>query len=297
MLIILVKREQRLESKTNYTIVGLVVLLLAAGLLSASLWLSVSFDRKRYDQYIVYVPEAVSGLSEDSPVKFNGVRVGVVRKIELNQSDPQQVKILLNIEAGTPITTSTHATLINQGITGTNYLGLSAGSPSLFPLPKTPGEPYPVIPYKASFFSQLEKNINDISVGITRVFDKENAKNLKKSLANLQKLTDVLANNSKNFDKSFKDLPKLMESFKSGADKFTTMAGDLSHAGKQISVTMKTGKDGIDKISQQTLPPMILLLQRLDLIGANLEKVSDEMRQNPSVIIRGNAPPQPGPGE
>ena len=286
-----------MESKTNYTIVGLVVLILAAGLLSASLWLSVSYDRKKYVTYTVYVPEAVSGLSEDSPVKFNGVKVGLVNKIELNQFDPQQAKIQLHIEEGTPVTISTHATLINQGITGTNYLGLSASSPTLFPLEKTPGEPYPVIPYKASFFSQLERNINDISIGVTRVFDKENARYLKNSLANMQKLTEVFAANSRNIDKSIQRLPELIKALEVSAIKFNNMAADLSTAGKSVSVTMKAGKTGIDKISQQTLPPVILLIERLDLIAANLEKVSTAMRQNPAVVIRGNTAPQPGPGE
>lgn len=286
-----------MESKTNYTFVGLIVLILSAGLLSAGLWLSVGFDRKEYDIYTVYVREAVSGLSDDSIVKYNGVKVGVVNKIELNQFDPQQVKIQLKIEEGTPITTSTRATLISQGITGTTYLGLSASSPSLFPLQKTPGEPYPVIPYTPSFFSQLEKNLNDVSVGIKRIFDKENAQALKKALGNLEKVTDVIAENNENLNKSLQDLPQLLNGLKVSIRKFNLMADDMGSAGKDVSITMQAGKNTIDKLSQQTIPPIILLIQRLDTIAANLEKVSAQMRRNPSVIIRGNTSPKSGPGE
>ena len=75
------------------------------------------------------------------------------------------------------------------------------------------------------------------------------------------------------------------------------MATVISESGKHFSTTMKTGKNGIDRISQQTLPSLTLLLQRLDSIAANLEKVSADMRQNPAVIIRGTSPPQRGPGE
>ncbi len=286
-----------MESKTNYTLVGLIVLILVAGLLSAGVWLSVGFDSKQYGFYTIYVNEAVSGLSDDSVVKYNGVKVGLVHKIELNQFDPQQVKIQIKIEDGTPITVSTHATLINQGITGTTYLGLSASSPAPFPLQKTPGEPYPVIPYKASFLSQLEKNINDVSIGIKRIFDKENAKSFKQSLANLQTVSDVVAQNSKSLDESLQDLPKLIRDLSSSVKKFNSMATDMSLAGKQVTLTMYSGKEAIDKISQQTIPPLIVLLHRLDLIAANLEKVSVQVRQNPSVVIRGNTPPQSGPGE
>lgn len=286
-----------MESKTNYTVVGLTVLILTAGLFSAALWLSIGFDRKKYDFYTVYVGEAVSGLSDNSVVKYNGVKVGVVNKIELNQFDPQQVKIQLKIEEGTPITTSTHATLINQGITGTTYLGLSASTPSLFPLQKTPGEPYPVIPYKVSFLSQLETNVNDVSVGIKRIFDKENARAFKKSLANLQNVTDVIAQNNQALNQSLRDLPELIRDLKISVSQFGNMSGDMSKAGKQITTTMKSGKNAIDKISQQTIPPMVLLLQRMDSIAANLEKVSAQMRQNPAVVIRGTSTPKSGPGE
>ena len=145
-----------MESKVNYTYVGFMVIILVIGLLAATIWLSTGFDSKNYNLFTVYVTEAISGLNDDSVVKYNGVKVGFVNKIELNEYDPQQVKIQLKIVEGTPITSTTHATLINQGITGTVYLGLSASSPSLFPLQKTPGEKYPVIPYKPSFLSQLE---------------------------------------------------------------------------------------------------------------------------------------------
>ena len=286
-----------MESKTNYTIVGLAVLILVAGLLSATIWLSTGFDTKKYDVYTVYVDEAVSGLSDDSVVKYNGVKVGLVNSIELNQFDPQQVKIQIKIEQGTPVTVSTHATLINQGITGTVYLGLMASSPSPFPLQKTPGEPYPVIPYQPSFLSQLEKNINEVSVGIKRIFDKQNALALSKSLTNLQTITDAIAANDKNLHKSLQDLPKLISELKISVNKFGVMAEHMATAGKQVTVTMRAGKNTIDKISQQALPPMVVFLQRLDQIGANIEQVSEQMRQNPAVIIRGNTPPKSGPGE
>ena len=286
-----------MESKTNYTIVGLTVLILSTSLISAGLWLSVGFDRKTYDIYTLYVGEAVSGLSDNSIVKYNGVKVGFVDKIELNQFDPQQVKIQLKIEEGTPVTTTTHATLINQGITGTTYLGLSATSPTLFPLQKTPGEPYPVIPYKPSFLSQLETNINDMSDGVKRIFDKENARAFKKTLANIQTVTDTFVKNNEKLHQSLENLPTLMTDLKNSVNKFGAMTGNMSDASKQVSSTMKAGRVTIDKISQQTLPPFVLLLHRLDSIATNLEKVSVLMRQNPAVVIRGTTPPQAGPGE
>lgn len=277
--------------------VGLFVIILATAFLIAAIWLSTGFDKKKYVTYTVYMHESVSGLNEDSLVKFNGVKVGVVSDIELSEFDPQQVKILLEIEEGTPITTSTRATLISQGITGTTYLGLSATSASFDPLPHTPGEPYPVIPYQASFFNQLEKNITQISRDLKRVFDKENAKNIKETLDSVAKVANVFSSNNDSIAKSLQELPKLISELKVSATKFNTMAERLSTAGASVTSTMTVSKNAVNKLSQQTIPPAVTLLQRLDLIAANLETVSAQMRQNPSVLIWGSASTQPGPGE
>ena len=286
-----------MEAKTHYTHVGIAVLVLAISLLSASLWLSVGFDRKQYHHYLVYLNEPAGSLTEDSMVKYNGVRVGLVNSIELNIKDPQQVILVLKIEDGVPITEGTQATLISQGITGTTYLGLSATSPSLKPLKKTADAPYPIIPSKPSFFYQLEKNIDKLTQQVNRVFDKENTDNIRLTLEHLEKLSAVFSKNDANIDESLKELPKLIKGLKVSAQKFDVMADDVSVSGKQFTATMRAGKNSIDQISQQTLPPATLLLRRLNGIAANLEKMSAEMRRNPSVVLRGSAPTELGPGE
>ncbi|MCE0724325.1 MULTISPECIES: MlaD family protein [Legionella] len=286
-----------MEAKTNYTIVGVVVLILLVGLLAAMLWLSVGFNQKKYTTYTVYMHEAASGLTKDAPVKFNGVQVGYVKEIQLNQSDPRQVEILLNIEDGTPVTTSTYATLNSQGITGVTYIGLSASTSDLTPIPQMPGEPFPVIPSKPSVFTQLDsilkkvsEDVGSVSDEAKRIFNEENAKHVRHILTNIDHF-------SKNLAKTSRDFPHMLDELRVGISKFNTMAESLSQAGSSVSKTMGTGKNAIDKISEEALPPVVILLRRLNTISANLEKVSREMRQNPAVVIRGTKPPKPGPGE
>ena len=300
-----------MESKANYTLVGLVVVILTAALISAALWLSVGFDQKEYQYYLVYMNETVSGLNEESSVKYNGVQVGYVRAIELDNKNPQRVRILLAIDKNTPITTSTTATLISQGITGNTYVGLAASSSSLQPLKKHSDEDYPVIPSSPSLFNQLDKvlkevseNVNAVSVQVKKIFDQQNIHYVKQTLANLKTFTHVIAVNKKNINESIVntdillrnlakisyELPQLTKELQIGVNK-------VSQAGEKVSETMNSGKIALDKFSQQTIPPAISLLNRLNDIAANLEKVSNQLRQNPSVVIRGTTAPKPGPGE
>lgn len=307
-----------MEAKANYTQVGLAVVLLTAGLITLSLWLSVGFHQKKYNTYAVYMREAVSGLNEDSAVKFNGVQVGSVKKIELNDHDPRQVQILLAIEEGTPITNSTTATLISQGITGTTYVGLSASSAALTPIKQFPDEPYPVIPSRPSLFNQLDKalkdvseNINSVSVEIKQIFDKDNVQALKITLNNLRTLTTALAQDkqaihqvvqnwtifSKNLAKASETFPDTARALHREMKQLSLMVKSITQASLQTGNTMNAGKTALDKITQQTLPPAIAFMNRLNVIAADLEQVSNQLRQNPSVMIRGTTPSRLGPGE
>jgi phospholipid/cholesterol/gamma-HCH transport system substrate-binding protein len=272
-----------LEAKANYTLVGLVILTLVGALIATALWLSVGFEKKPFNTYAVYIRETVSGLNEDAAVKYNGVKVGNVRKIKLNLRDPRQVQILLNIEAGTPITNSTYATLISQGITGVSYVGLAASSSDLTPLEKLPDQPYPIIPAKPSLFNQFDKalsnvsnNVNKVTERIQQVLDDENTANFKKILENMTKFSGELTTT---------------------IHKVNGMAVDIGAAGVQVQDSMRLGKNTINQISQDLVPSASALLRRLNIIAGNLEVITNTMKQNPAVIIRGSKPPQRGPGE
>lgn len=269
------------------------MLLLIAGLLSAFLWLSVGFNQKNYSYYTVYLHEAAAGLSTESPVKYNGVQVGFVKEIKLNKIDPRQVEILLSIEEGTPITNSTTATLISQGITGVTYVGLSAGTSDLTPLAKMPDEPYPVIPAKPSLFNQLDaiirqvsENVNKVSEQVQRIFNPENARYVRSSL----KSTDEFMANMAKVSKEF---PVIIKELRIGVSNFNTLSKNMSTASQGVTKTMSSGKNAIDKVT----PQASALLNKLNEISANLEQVTNDMRQNPAVVIRGTKPPKPGPGE
>jgi phospholipid/cholesterol/gamma-HCH transport system substrate-binding protein len=307
-----------LEAKTNYTLVGLAVLILTSGLLATALWLSVGLHNKVYTTYAVYLHEAANGLSEEAPVKFSGVTVGYVKSIQLNQKDPQQVILILNIESHIPVTDSTYAQLISQGITGNSYVGLQAKTSSLTRLKKVAGYPYPVIPSKPSLFTQIDivlrevsDNINKVSEEIRDVFNRENQDNLQKTLRNLQQFTLVLSkksrqfgdviensqNISKNFSKASNNFPKVLQDFDQTLQEIKNMASSMKKAGNEVSKTMQSGEQAVNQINLQIIPPATDLIYRLEAIANNLDAVSKSMRSNPSVIVRGMNPPKPGPGE
>ena len=285
-----------MESKTNYTAVGIAVVLMLFGLISVAFWLSEGFNRKTYHNYLVFMQEAVSGLSEGSLVKYNGVKVGLIKSIILDKN-PRLVKLILEIEEGTPITVDTVANLIAQGITGTTYLGLSVTSANPTLLKAEPGCLYPVIPYRPSLLFQGETFIADFGKSMKSFMSKENAENFKNTLDNLQRVSKILAVNDNALQETLEQMPKLTTEMRASIARFGDMSQDMSVAGKQLNSAMITGKDTLDLISQQAVPPTVSLLHRLDVIAGNIEQLSAELRRNPAMLIRGAAPHKKGPGE
>lgn len=278
-----------MESKTNYTIVGIAVVLLLFGFITAALWLSEGFDRKSYHDYVVYMEEAVTGLSEGSLVKYNGVKVGLVSSVTLSEN-PQLVKLMLEIEDGTPITVSTVANLIPQGITGTTILGLSVTSSDLTPLKAKPGEPYPVIPYKPSFLSTIEIAVNELSKNMKVFLSKENADNFKNILKNFQQVSNIVATNDQALNDTLRELPKLTAELRISVH-------EVAAASKEVSHTMTAGADVFNEILQLTLPPTVALLHQLSGVTGNFTELSAELQRNPTMLLWGSSPLKKGPGE
>ncbi len=307
-----------MESKTNYTLVGILVLIFSSATIIAAFWLSMGLKQKVYITYAIYMNEPVNGLSVQAPVKFNGVAVGFVSDIALNKVNPQQVLLLIDVEQGAPITTSTTAVLQSQGITGIRYVELKAGSRFSEPLKKMTGETFPVIPSRPSLLVQLDsilkdatENFQQIADSVNSVLDKENAEAIRKTFKHVERISAALANQTGELSASIKDasvvfknaaiasktLPAAVERISESGDAMKKMATDVSYAGRMVASTMKSSKAAVDQIKDQTLPQATGFMDRLDQVAQNMAALTKELKRNPAMLIRGKRPRPLGPGE
>ena len=307
-----------MNTKFNYAIIGLFIIVLFAGLLSIFIWLSAFWDRQPYETYATHIDEAVSGLSTQNSVKFNGVNVGYVSHISLNPKDPQQVLVLMKIKKGTPITTSTVATLNTIGVTGVTYIELSLKNNQGQPLLKKPGEKYPIVRSEASLLDQLGTTLHEVTVGmrdlsasVHRILSSQNQQSFQESLVNIAKFTQVLAKNSKEIDSTLKstqvsmknisiarkNFPHITQELQKTLKSVQLSANQLSHASTRISSTMRSGQNMMQNISQQMVPSATETLNNLESLSANLQSLTRELQRNPSMIVRGKVPSPAGPGE
>ncbi|MBX9586895.1 MAG: MlaD family protein [Gammaproteobacteria bacterium] len=286
-----------MDTKVNYIIVGLFMAILTLAIIGATIWLAGIHSTHRYNTYVTYMDEAVTGLSEKAPIKFNGVEVGFVDKINLNPQNPQQVRLLLKIQERTPINEATRSSLLVQGLTGIAFVGLTAEKTHAPILKIKPGEMYPVIQSKPSLLFRLDQTVQSMSENITSVaknlndvMSDENKSSLKGSLKNLQEITATFEKNSQNIDDTLRSLNKLIDNSAKASDKLPALM-------TQLETSLKAGKQSMQSLSQQTLPAADQMILKFKRSLDNIEELTDELSKNPSMLIRGKAPVAKGPGE
>lgn len=306
-----------METKVNYTLVGLFVLLLGAALVAGILWLSAGGSyRKAYDIYLAYTGESVSGLNFEAPVKYRGVEVGRVKRISLDQGE--RVRLELEIERGTPIRTNTVAVLRMQGLTGVAYVELDGGTREAPLLEARDGKKYPVIETGPSLLTRVDTAATDalaslerISTSINATLDEGNRQSFKKLLADLATLSGALvarkdaiesvlqgaARTAENSARASAELPRLIERMDAGAQALEKMGNDVSRLGAQTGKLVDNANDGVSRAKDQLLPELEHTLAEVRELSAVLKQLGNALGNNPDMLLLGRQPPAPGPGE
>ena len=307
-----------MNAKVNYILLGLFVLLLGTAMIGAILWLGSGGPRKNYDRYLVYMTESVSGLSKDAAVKYQGVDIGRVRDISLNPKNPKQVRLLLEIERGTPIKEDTVAILETQGLTGLATINLTGGDRGSKELKKQKGEEYPVIKSKPSLLGRLDKSLSQLIENLTEsstrfntLLKDENQAAFSKSLKNLEILTSNLSDRKKDLAELLDNLSVIVQNTRQASAHFpeittqiSTSVAALEKTANEFSavasslqeVVGSSGKD-IQRFTGATLPEASALIQELQQTAVNLRQISEQLERDPSIILYGAPRPRPGPGE
>ena len=322
-----------MEDKVNLSVVGAFVIALTVAMIAGVLWLaSGSYHRKAYDTYETYMTESVSGLSLNSTVRYRGVEVGRVRRIELAPGNVEEVRVTLEIERGVPVKTDTVATLQTQGLTGIAYVELRGGRKDSPPLRAAPGRDVPVIASGPSLMERVEMAAPALMANLSRaveslnlLLDENNRSALRSTLRDLAVLTQAMASRSSRIDAALvssaraaenaarvsAQLPELLQRFDRTALALERMATDVSDASATARSTLDSARGTLDvardtldgsradiaEFTGSALPAARELLAELRGLAGTMHRVVGEVERNPGVLLQGRGPAKRGPGE
>ncbi|HWA61159.1 MAG TPA: MlaD family protein [Caulobacteraceae bacterium] len=300
-----------MERNANYALVGLASTILLIALIIFVVWLARLRFNQEYNYYDLVFQGPVRGLSQGGEVHFNGIKVGEVSNIALDKTDPTKVVATAKVTANVPVRVDSYASLEPQGITGVNYVQISAGTPSK-PLLKDvwTRRGYPEIPGKRDALSDilagggnvLQRAIDTLD-RVNRVLSDENIKTFSATLSDIQSVTAemrerraIIADAQKALQSADQAAQQIRDLARSGqvlvngdgtraVKKLADAATEIEAATHEVRGMVHRLDGPTGDFATTTLPQMQAAIASLQQATDHLDRVVGEVQQSPQGLL------------
>jgi phospholipid/cholesterol/gamma-HCH transport system substrate-binding protein len=258
------------ETRANYILVGIVTIAVLLASFGFVYWIARGGESQNMVPLEVRIPGSVTGLTVGSQVLFNGIKVGDVRRMQIDPENPAVVIVVTQVDRTTPITPKTVATLGFQGLTGQAYIELKGGDlrqQNLLEAAEKTGEVARIEADPGAVNNLIDK-AQQIATRADKVlisleqFVNDNQQPLTQSIANVRGFTEALSKNSQNIDE------------------FLVNVGELSKTLKGVSTrldtTLASAEDLLRSVDKKKIDSV---LANADKISADLAKSSGEIEK------------------
>ncbi|MGD0190575.1 MAG: MlaD family protein [Rhizomicrobium sp.] len=278
-----------METRANYVAVGIFVLVCVAGLFVALLWLAGSQYTEEFAYYRTVFTGAVTGLGTGTTVRYNGIDVGHVSKLNFDPDDPKKVVVIMQIDPSLRLHSDSVATIASEGLTGGSYVEIDGGSKNAPILESQGWGDYPTIRSKPSTLQQLEQSAPQLLAKIDRIADRlndlfndKNRAAFAQTLSNLRDLTGDLSRHSADMDRILTNVSSASSNLNSD---LVGMRAVIAHADDTTQKLAKLSADTDTAINGARVDE--LMGQTRDLVKS-LTSLSDELKRDPSRLIYGD---------
>jgi phospholipid/cholesterol/gamma-HCH transport system substrate-binding protein len=304
-----------MERNANYALVGLISTILLIAMIVFIAWLANFAFSQRYDDYKIVFHGPVTGLTRGGDVQFNGIKVGEVADIQLDAKDPNQVIATAHVRSDTPVRVDSAASLEPQGITGVNYIQITAGTVAK-PLLKdaTPhGQPLIIQAAPGTISSLLSGGGTMVQRAletldrVNQVLSNQNIQKFSGIMSDVQAVTAELRERKAiiaDADKALQDADQaaiqirdlastskgLVDSDgKRAISKVGDAAAEIQGAAADIRVMVGKLQGPTSDFAANGLPQLTSAITSLEIATKHLDELVSEIRRDPRAFI-GKAP-------
>ena len=262
-----------METRANHVWVGLITLLLLAGLAAFVVWLA-RLGEGTQNEYDILFKQSVDGLARGSQVSFSGVPVGQVNQIVLWEQDPEFVRVRIRVNEEVPVLVGTTAT-VQASFTGVSTIlldGAVKGAPPISCDTTACPDGKPVIPPGSGGFGEIVANapvllerLATLTERLTQVLDENNQteitailRNTNALTGNANELTKNLATTSPQISSTLAELERTLAEAGGALDAFEQVMGTtdaiMNEEGPELSAelrnTMASAAQTADQLSK-----------------------------------------------
>ena len=185
-----------METRASYILIGSFTLAVIAAAIGFVLWFQSLHTTKQRSPFRVVFEGPAAGLRNGGSVNFNGIRVGEVVSVKLD--NPRRVVALAMVENNTPLRKDTLVGLEFQGLTGVAAISLKGGDEAAAP-PPLDQDGIPTLTADPNKLQDVTEAIRGTLQNINKIVA-DNQESVKNSLKNLETFTNSLARNSEKID-------------------------------------------------------------------------------------------------
>ena len=309
-----------MESRSYALMAGAFSLLLLAGVALTAIFLSrggtilVNYD--------IISTRAVSGLSEQSAVHYQGVPVGKVLSLNLDPNVPGRVHVRIGIAAETPITSATWAELAMQGITGLAYIDLHDDGSSTIRLSSDgQDDTPPTIPLRPGLFSRLSEsggqmieNLEKVSLQLTILLNDQNMQSIQTTMHSAAAASDAWKAIGEQLQPIVGKLDPLLDNINATSLEARSIVHDVAALTREtrtaiahvdapngpLAMATRSLREityAVSRLSSSTLPAVNKMANDVSAASRSVSTIVQDVGAMPESFIFGLPPPQPGPGE
>jgi len=304
-----------MENRSHALWAGFFTLTMFCAAVFAGIWLNR--DKTVRTEYQIATMRAVSGLNPQAAVRYKGLAVGRVDKIDFDETVAGQILIDISIDPDTPITQSTFATLGYQGVTGIAYVQLDDDGSKPVKVNIVAGQ-VPRIPLHPGLFESIElsgtkilANAELVTERLSQLLTPENQKTM---LGAFHSTTEATARWSKVADElsptiqmmpgmlqqtnqTLKSVQELSRNATQLSQQLTGLTRQLQDPNGTLNHSLTTFGNLTDSIQSDTLPKISALSSDASNSMRSFDQTMDELKEHPQNLLFGKPAPVAGPGE
>jgi len=226
-----------METRANYVLIGSFTLAVIAAAFGFVLWFQSLHTTKARGPLRIVFEGPAAGLRNGGSVNFNGIRVGEVISVKLD--NPRRVVALAMVENSAPLRKDTLVGLEFQGLTGVAAISLKGGEEAAPPVPLDE-DGVPTLIADPNRLQDVTEAIRGTLQNINKVVA-DNQEAVRNSLKNLETFTASLARNSERIDNVMAKVDGVMHRADSLMLGLNTLAGGKD--GGELFLTVKSIRD------------------------------------------------------
>lgn len=312
-----------METRAHHLLIGGFAIGITVLIAFFVMWLSKAQFDAEFKEYEIEFIGSVSGLRKSADVLYNGVKVGEVREIMLDDENPNIVIARIRLDAKTPVNADSVASLESQGLTGLSAILISekakktdaradikpADRKKPLPLTAKSKRGYPLIAFQKSAFQEifadapnLLRQGNELLGKINALVD-NNSDNVTGIVADAKVVSAQLIEIGKKVDRMSDSIDQLALA---GRDLVKTDArkvmADASKAMEDARAAASEGRKALTELGQifaenrpqirqfvkNSLPETFFLISDTRQLIATFDRFAQRLERSPNSLLFGD---------